>query len=82
MPLHIQGTLVTLGILFAVTNAGLPAPGILHLRQSGDRLELKVDGDNDEDWWIETSSDLTTWTTATNLSPLFLGTKPTHPGDW
>ncbi len=40
---------------------------------------LKVDGDKDDDWWIESSTDFLTWTTVTNLGPLLSGNETNAP---
>jgi len=35
--------------------------------------KIKVDGDKDDDWWIQSSTDLNTWTMLTNLGTLLSG---------
>jgi len=40
---------------------------------SNNVVSLKVDGDRDDDWWIQSSTNLTTWTTMTNFGWLLSG---------
>ncbi len=40
---------------------------------------LRVDGDKDDDWWMETSKDCTAWTTLTNFGTLLSGNETNAP---
>ena len=40
---------------------------------------LKVDGDKDDDWWMQTSTNLTTWTTLTSFGTLLSGNETNAP---
>ena len=40
---------------------------------------LRVDGDKDDDWWIQTSTDFSTWTTHTNFGTLISGNVTNAP---
>jgi hypothetical protein len=72
----------TAATLFVVTllAAGLPAAdGTVNLALTNDTVFLKVDGDKDDDWWIQTSTNLTTWTTLTNFGTLLSGNATNAP---
>ena len=64
---------------------GLPAvssraaDGRVDLVISNTSAVLKVDGDKDDDWWIQTSTNLTAWTTLTNPGPLLSGNVTNAP---
>lgn len=47
--------------------------GEVVLAVSGNVVSLKVDGDRDDDWWLESSTNLTTWTTMTNFGTVLSG---------
>src|ERR1041385_1583714 len=49
------------------------ANGSVMLLLTNNSLQLKVDGDKDHDWWIQSSTNLPTWTTLTNLGTLLSG---------
>ncbi|MDW8308939.1 MAG: CotH kinase family protein, partial [Verrucomicrobiales bacterium] len=55
------------------------ADGRVQLRPTEGGLLVKVDGDKDDDWWIETSTNLTHWTTLTNLGPVLSGNEANAP---
>lgn len=55
------------------------ADGSVELKFAGSNVQLKVDGDKDNDWWLQTSTNLTTWTTLTNLGPLLSGNETNAP---
>ena len=46
---------------------------------SNNIVSLKVDGDKDDDWWMQSSPDLTTWTTMTNFGLLLSGNETNAP---
>lgn len=69
--------IVGASILFAST---LPAAdGSLHLAISNDAVLLKIDGDKDDDWWVQTSTNPVTWTTLTNFGTLLSGNATNAP---
>ena len=43
------------------------------MKFSGSNILLKVDGDKDDDWWLQSSTNLTTWTTLTNFGHVAFG---------
>ena len=49
------------------------ASGSVTLQLSNSIVLLKVDGDKDDDWWMQSSTNLTTWTTVTNFGTLLSG---------
>ena len=64
------------GVLLAVamwTVAARAADGSVVMALSNNIVSLKVDGDKDDDWWIQSSTNLTAWTTVTNLGTLLSG---------
>src|ERR1051325_4166598 len=72
------------GGLLALTLALFPsgaraADGEVNLKFSGSNVLLKVDGDKDDDWWIETSTNLSTWATLTNFGTLLSGNETNAP---
>jgi len=46
---------------------------------SNNVVSLKVDGDKDDDWWMQGSTNLTTWTTMTNFGLLLSGNETNAP---
>jgi len=62
----------------ACTNRAFAADGEVRVRVA-DGLQIKVDGDKDDDWWIESSADLRDWMTLTNLGPLLSGNETNAP---
>jgi spore coat protein CotH len=63
--------------------AGLPsaraADGTVNLAFSGTNVMLRVDGDKDDDWWIQTSANCAAWTTLTNFGTLLSGNETNAP---
>jgi spore coat protein CotH len=53
--------------------------GEVNIALSNSAVMLKVDGDKDDDWWIQTSANLTTWTTLTNFGTLLSGNETNAP---
>ena len=49
------------------------ADGTAVLAFTNQEVRIKVAGDKDDDWWIERSTNLATWTTLTNLGTLLSG---------
>src|ERR1044071_1714699 len=66
-------------LLGALSLAAHASDGTVNLKPSTNSVVLKVDGDKDNDWWIETSTNLTTWITATNLGTLLSGNETNAP---
>jgi hypothetical protein len=60
-------------LLGALLSEGRAADGSVVLSLTNASVHVKVDGDKDDDWWIQVSSNLTTWTTLPNLGPLLSG---------
>lgn len=55
------------------------ADGLVNLVLSNNAVQLKVDGDKDDDWWLQSSTNLTTWTTLTNFGTLLSGNETNAP---
>lgn len=55
------------------------ADGQIHVRKDGTNTLVQVEGDGDDDWRLQGSSDLVTWTTATNFSTLLSGKATNAP---
>lgn len=72
-------TWLALGVLVNSTNFTFAADGSVELRFSGSNVQLKVDGDKDDDWWMETSTNLTTWTKLTNFGTIISGNETNAP---
>jgi hypothetical protein len=60
-------------LLGALLSEGRAADGSVVLSLANPSAQVKVDGDKDDDWWIQVSSNLITWTTLTNLGTLLSG---------
>lgn len=72
--------LAGLALLLAGGARPLPAAdGAVQLKLSGNTVLLKVDGDKDDDWWIQTSTNLSTWATLTNFGTLLSGNETNAP---
>jgi spore coat protein CotH len=61
------------------TTVATAADGTVVLAVSNHAVFLKVDGDKDDDWWLQTSTNLTTWRTLTNLGTLLSGNETNAP---
>jgi hypothetical protein len=69
----------TLLAVAALAQIATAKDGQVNLQLSDTNLLLKVDGDKDDDWWIQTSTNLTTWTTLTNFGTLLSGNETNAP---
>lgn len=69
--------LLGVGLLLAVTMIKVfpsnAAEGILGFQLSGNNGRVQVVGGDEDDWWIETSTNLFSWTTLTNLGTVLSG---------
>ena len=72
-------TLLALGWLVCSDSVGFAADGSVEMKFSGSNILLKVDGDKDDDWWLQSSTNLTTWTTLTNFGTLLSGNETNAP---
>ncbi|MGC3957821.1 MAG: CotH kinase family protein [Verrucomicrobiota bacterium] len=72
-------TVLCLGLTTGQLLSTRAADGSVELRFPGSNVQLKVDGDKDDDWWLQTSTNLTTWTTLTNLGTLLSGNETNAP---
>jgi len=70
---------VVCSLMFNSMPVALAADGSLNLQISNNVVLLKVDGDKDDDWWMQTSTNLTTWTTLTNFGTLLSGNETNAP---
>jgi hypothetical protein len=57
----------------------IAADGLVTLKISGPDVLVKVAGDKDDDWWLQASTNLTTWTTLTNFGPILSGNETNAP---
>ena len=55
------------------------ADGSVTLQLSNNIVLLKVDGDKDDDWWMQSSTNLTTWTMVTSFGTLLSGNATNAP---
>ncbi len=74
------------GLLTGMLTALALFPGILRgddgevrLQVSGNDILLKVEGDKDDDWWMQTSTNFTAWTMLTNFGTLRSGNDANAP---
>src|SRR5262245_56684865 len=72
------GALVVLSMLGGFTTVRA-ADGSVVLQKSGGNLLLKVDGDKDDDWWVQSSTNLNTWTTSSNFGTILSGNETNAP---
>lgn len=70
---------VCCGPCWGVVVTARAADGEVKLGVTNNTVWLKVDGDKDDDWWLETSTNLSTWTTLTNLGPVLSGNATNAP---
>lgn len=66
-------------VLLARAPSAAAADGSVRLQFSGNNVLLKVDGDKDDDWWIQASTNLTDWRTLTNLGTQISGNETNAP---
>lgn len=59
--------------------ASLAADGSVGIQISNNVVLLKVDGDKDDDWRMQSSTNLTTWTTLTSFGTLLSGNETNAP---
>jgi hypothetical protein len=71
--LGLRLTGATLALTLALLSSAAAAEGNVGLRVTNNAVWLKVDGDKDDDWWLESSANLTTWTRVTNVGTLLSG---------
>lgn len=77
--LGLFGGLALLGLSGGWGTDARAADGSVVLKFSGNDTLLKVAGDKDDDWWIQTSTNLTTWTTVTNFGTILSGNEANAP---
>ena len=70
------GILLVIAVLTLTVQAG---DGSVRFAISNNAVWLKVDGDRDDDWWLQSSTDLTTWTTLANFGTLLSGNETNAP---
>lgn len=66
-------------LVVGLASPAFAADGSVELQISGGNILLKVDGDKDDDWRVQTSSNLTTWTTLTNFGVILSGNEANAP---
>ncbi len=71
--------LLVVSLLGGLPAASFAADGSVGIQVSNNVVLLKVDGDKDDDWWMQTSTNLTTWTTLTNFGTLLSGNVTNAP---
>lgn len=62
-----------LAVFQSVLQPLLAADGALVLEVSKGGVRAKVDGDKDDDWWVQQSTNLSSWRTLTNVGTLLSG---------
>ena len=72
-------TVLGLGLSVGQPLSARAADGSVELKFSGSNVLLKVDGDKDDDWRMQTSTNLTTWTTLTNFGTILSGNETNAP---
>jgi spore coat protein CotH len=73
---------VVAACLFSMFAGGFEAiaeDGQIHIRKDGTNTFVQVEGDGDDDWRLQVSSDLATWITATNFGTLLSGKATNAP---
>jgi hypothetical protein len=68
-----------LAVVVSPSAALRAADGEVNLAISNGIVHLRVDGDKDDDWWIQTSTSFSTWTTLTNFGTLISGNVTNAP---
>ncbi len=68
-----------LGGISTVATVATAADGLVNLQISNNVVLLRVDGDKDDDWWMQGSTDLTTWTTLTDFGTLLSANETNAP---
>lgn len=77
--IHSAATLLALGLLVSAPTMVRSDDGSVQMQFSGSNVLLKVDGDKDDDWWLQSSTNLTTWTTLTSVGTLLSGNETNAP---
>lgn len=72
-------TVLVLGLSAGQPLSTRAADGSVELKFSGSNVQLKVDGDKDDDWRMQTSTNLTAWTTLTNFGTILSGNVTNAP---
>jgi spore coat protein CotH len=70
---------VSLFSLFAGGFEAIAEDGHIHVRKDGTNTLVQVEGDGDDDWHLQVSSDLVSWSTATNFGTLLSGKATNAP---
>ncbi len=68
-----KGHVLALLAVAACVLRALGADGTVRLQHDGTNMFIQVQGDRDEDWHVQTSTDLRTWTHLPGLGPLLSG---------
>jgi len=76
--ISILGGLLLASMEPCITAVGA-ADGSVVLAGSNGIVSLKVDGDADNDWWIQSSTNLAAWTTMANFGTLLSGNETNAP---
>ena len=71
--------LIVASFIAASSADSFAADGSVEIQISNNVVLLKVDGDKDDDWWMQTSTNLTSWTTLTNFGTLLSGNETNAP---
>ena len=71
--------LIVTCVIGFVISPSFAADGSVTLQLSNNIVLLKVDGDKDDDWWMQSSTNLTTWTTVTSFGTLLSGNATNAP---
>ena len=72
-------TVLVLGLSAGQPLSTRAADGSVELKFSGSNVQLKVDGDKDDDWRMQASTNLTAWTTLTNFGTILSGNVTNAP---
>ena len=67
------------GLLTATPTALMADDGRVNLRTTSDTLLVQIQGSDEDDWQLQSSTNLTTWTTLTNFGALLSGTAANAP---
>ncbi len=79
LSLNSLAALVVFSLLSRLPMTSLAAEGSVGIQISNNVVLLKVDGDKDDDWRMQSSTNLTTWTTLTNFGTLLSGNATNAP---
>jgi spore coat protein CotH len=63
----------------AVVSIARAEDGKIRLRVQNANAFIQIQGDDDDDWWLEVSTNLTAWTTLTNFGTLLSGDMTNAP---